>query len=310
MTLDKSYLEYPRRRYGMDHDFHGWSILQSRSPVQWPNNARIALWISIPLEFFPLDQPSQPFKVPGGMVTPYPDLRHFTTRDYGNRVGIARLWRLLDKHGLKASVALNSRVAQRYPYLVDRINARGDEVIAHGVDMGCVHYGGMDAATEAGWVEESVRVLRDASGQAVTGWWSPGKSESWETLRHLVDNDIDYVCDWVNDDMPYQLNDGTGREITAMPHTVEMSDRTLIMDKKHNEDEWFEQIQDQYTVLDGEVERYGGRIVSIVITPYIMGMHYRIKYLDRALSWLAKQPGVWSATGTEILTAFRRNQSS
>lgn len=310
MTVDESYLRYPQRRYGMDHDAHGWSILQSRAPVHWPADARVALWISIPLEFFPLDQPAQPFKVPGGMVTPYPDLRHFTTRDYGNRVGIQRLWKVLDKYGLKASVAMNSRVAQRYPYLVDRINARGDEIIAHGVDMGCVHYGGMASATEARLVAESVSVLRAASGQPVTGWWSPGKSESWETLKHLVDHDIDYVCDWANDDMPYALRDGVGREITAMPHTIEMSDRTLIIDKKHNEDEWLEQIQDQYTVLDNEVDRYGGRIVSIVLTPYIMGLHYRIKYLDRALAWLTAQPGVWSATGAEILNAFQQSNGA
>ncbi len=307
MTLPKEYLEYPNRRYGMDHDIHDWSILQKRDPVEWPGGAKIALWISTSLEFFPLDQPAKPFKVPGGMVTPYPDLRHFTSRDYGNRVGVERLWRVFDKHGLKTSFAVNSKVAERYPHIVDRINDRGDEIIAHGVDMGKVHWGGIEEEAEAALVKESVSVLREMSGQPVTGWWSPGKSESWKTLKHLVDNGIEYCCDWVNDDMPYTLNDGTGRQLTAMPHSGEIWDRTIIATNKHTEDEWVEQIQDQFQVLYDETDRYGGRILSIVLTPYLAGMHYRIKYLNEMFDWLLGHDGVWNATGAEILAAFNDN---
>jgi len=304
MTLEDEYLRYPNRRYGMDHDIYDWSILQQREPVAWPGGAKVALWVSLSLEYFPLDQPSEPFKVPGGMVTQYPDLRHFTSRDYGNRVGIQRLWKVLKKYGITSSVAINSKLAQRYPYLIDKINERGDEIIAHGVDMGKVHYGGMDDGVEAELVEESVSVLRDASGQPVTGWWSPGKSESWHTLKHLADHGIEYVCDWANDDMPYRLRDGTGREVVAMPHSAEIWDRTIIVEKKHNEEEWLEQVQDQFSVLYDETERYGGRVVSLVLTPYIMGMHYRIKYLDQALAWITGHSGVWNATGEEIRAAF------
>jgi len=304
MTVHDDYLRYPNRRYGMDHDIYDWSILQQREPVKWPGGAKVALWISMSLEYFPLDQPKEPFKVPGGMVTQYPDLRHFTSRDYGNRVGIQRLWKVLSKYGLTSSVAINSKLAQRYPYLVDKINQRGDEIIAHGVDMGKVHYGGMDDSVEAALVEESVSVLRTTSGQPVTGWWSPGKSESWYTLKHVADQGIEYVCDWANDDMPYTLRDGTGRQVMAMPHSAEIWDRTIITEKKHNEDEWLEQVQDQFSVLHQETERYGGRIVSLVLTPYIMGMHYRIKYLDKVLAWIMGHSGVWNATGEEIRQAF------
>ena len=306
MTLDDEYLRYPNRRYGMDHDIYDWSILQQRPPVSWPGGAKVALWVSLSLEYFPLDQPSEPFKVPGGMVTQYPDLRHYTSRDYGNRVGIQRLWKVLSKYGITSSVAINSKLAERYPYLIDKVNERGDEIIAHGVDMGKVHYGGMDDGAEAALVEEAVSVLRTASGQPVTGWWSPGKSESWRTLKHVADHGIEYVCDWVNDDMPYKLRDGSGREVVAMPHSAEIWDRTIITDKKHNEDEWLEQVQDQFSALYAETERYGGRVVSIVLTPYIMGMHYRIKYLDKALAWIMGHSGVWNATGEEIRAAFYR----
>jgi len=307
MTVAKEYMEYPMRRYGMDQDFYEWSILFNRKKVQWPNGARVALWITTDLEFFPLDQPAKPFKAPGGMVTSYPDLRHFTTRDYGNRVGIQRIWRVLDKHRIKSSVAMNSMVAERHPYLVNAINARGDEIIAMGVDQGKLHYGGMDDALELAQVTESLTTLRKLSGQPIKGWMSPAKSESWNTLKYVKNAGIEYVCDWVADDMPFELTapDGAGK-LWAMPHSSEISDRKIIIDNKHSEDEFVEQIQDQFTGLYKESEKHGGRILSLSLTPYIMGLHYRIKYLDIALRWLMKQPHVWVANGTQILDAFKK----
>jgi peptidoglycan/xylan/chitin deacetylase (PgdA/CDA1 family) len=305
MTLPKEYLEYPLRRYGYDHDLYDWSILFRRKKVAWPNGAKIALWITTELEYFGLDQPAKPFKAPGGMVTPYPDLRHFTTRDYGNRVGIQRIWTALDRHKIKSSAAVNARVAERYPYLVKQINARGDEIIAGGVDMSALHYGGMDDATEAAQVKTAVETLRRLSGQKVRGWLSPAKSESFNTLKHLVANGIDYVCDWSSDDMPFVMKAPGGGGIVAMPHTAEISDRKIIVDNKHSEDEFVEQIQDQFAWLAREADRFGGRVLSLALVPYISGLHYRIKYLNRALDWLMSQNGVWVATGSEILDAWK-----
>jgi len=304
MTLPQEHLDYPMRRYGMDHDIYTWSMLARRKPVRWPGGASIALWITVNLEFFPLDQPAKPFKAPGGMVTPYPDLRHFTTRDYGNRVGIQRIWRLLDKYQLKSSAVMNSKVAERYPYLVKKIVQRGDEIIAGGVDMGKLHYGGMEDATEAALVKESVETLRRMSGQPVAGWMSPAKSESLRTLSHLKRAGIEYCCDWANDDMPFVLNTPEGA-VWAMPHTNEISDRKIILDYHHSEDEFVEQIKDQFNALRTESVKGGGRILSIALAPHVMGLHYRVKYLDQALAWITSQQDVWSATGSEILDAFK-----
>ena len=90
MALDPQYLEYRNRRYGMDHDLYEWSMLSRRAPITWPNGARVALWVNVAVQFFPLNQRGKPFRPPGGMSTPYPDLRHYTLRDYGNRVGLIR----------------------------------------------------------------------------------------------------------------------------------------------------------------------------------------------------------------------------
>ncbi len=70
MGLPESYLNYPHRGYGMDHDWYEWSMLPRRAAVTWPGGARVAFWVTVALEFFPLDQPADPFRAPGGMVTP------------------------------------------------------------------------------------------------------------------------------------------------------------------------------------------------------------------------------------------------
>ena len=73
-SLPDSYMQFAHRGYGMDQRWYEWSMLHQREPVRWPAGARVAVWVNVALEFFPLDQPAQPFKAPGGMVTPYPDL--------------------------------------------------------------------------------------------------------------------------------------------------------------------------------------------------------------------------------------------
>ena len=97
MSVPPDYLKYAHRRYGMDHDRYIWSALPRRKKVNWPGGARVALWIVPALEWFPLDMKGKPFKPPGALVTAYPDLRHYTLRDYGNRVGIFRVMKALER---------------------------------------------------------------------------------------------------------------------------------------------------------------------------------------------------------------------
>ncbi len=307
MSLGDDYLKYSKRNYGMDHDRYQWSILQKRRPVTWPGGARVALWVVPALEFFPLDQPAMPFKAPGGMVTPYPDLRHYTLRDYGNRVGVFRVFEVLDRLGVKASVAVNSKVAERYPFLIHEIDRRDWEIIAHGVDMGRLHYGGMDEAEEAALIAESLGTLRSMSGQPVTGWLSPAKSESMNTLDLIAAKGIAYVCDWINDDMPFPIKTESG-EIHSMPHSHEIDDQTIMLHYLHSEAEFAQQVSDQFRVLYDEAGEQGGRIMAITIHPWMSGQPHRIQALESALAQIMAHDGVWSATGAEILAAFKAQQ--
>jgi allantoinase len=305
--LPEDYLSYPLRRYGMDHDRYAWSMLPRRKPVVWPQDARIALWVVPALEWFPLNMAGVPFKPPGAMQTAYPDLRHYTLRDYGNRVGIFRIMQALQAHGIAATVAVNAAVALRYPALLQRCVSLGWEVMAHGLDMDHLHHGGLDPQEEGRWIGQTLEVLRQASGQAVRGWLSPAKSESFKTLDLLGQAGLDYVCDWVNDDMPYAMRTDSG-PLVAMPHPIDIDDYTILVNNHHTENDFRDQLIDHFDVLYREARPGHGRIMAISLHPWVIGQPYRIGALEEALAHIMKHRGVWAATGSQILDTWQGQQ--
>ena len=308
MSLPTDYLDYPLRRYGMDHDRYDWSMLPQRRPVAWPQGARIALWVVPALEWFPLDMKGLPFKPPGAMQTAYPDLRHYTLRDYGNRVGIFRIMQALEQHGIKASAAVNAAVAVRYPALIKACLSRGWEIIANGLDMDHLHHGALAPEEERQWIKQSMDILQQASGARVRGWLSPAKSESHATLDLLAEAGLDYVCDWVNDDMPYAMRSSAGA-LHAMPHPIDIDDHTILVQNHHTEDDFRDQLIDQFDLLYRESSPESGRVMAISLHPWVIGQPYRIRALEEALAHIMRHSGVWAATGSEILDAWKAAQA-
>ena len=305
MSLPDEYLQYPHRSYGMDH----WSMLGDRKPVAWPGGAKLALWINVSLQFFPLNQQGKPFPPPGGMTMPYPDLRHFTLRDYGNRVGIYRILDALDRFDLKASFAINGQLAERAPYLINRIVERGDEILGHGWNMDSLPYGGMDEDAERELVRRTLDVLRATSGQPVRGWLSPARNESERTPEMLCEHGIDYFCDWVNDDMPYPFRTDNG-PLTSLPLSTELEDRFVVMNNLHSEQSWCEQLCDACDMLLAEADTQGGRILAISLHPWLIGQPHRIGKLETALEYITGQAGVWNAGAAEIVDCWKNQQDS
>src|SRR5690606_10112244 len=185
MSLDRSFLEYPQLRHGMDHDRYAWSMLAQRAPVRWPGDRPLALWINLALEHFPLNPKGEGFKPHGAMVMPYPDLRHYTLRDYGNRVGVFRVLDALEKYGLRASTAVNGELAERYPALLRRLRARSAELVAHGWNMDSVHHGGLSPEREGDYIQRARDALPPYAEGPLRGCLSPARTPSENTPELL-----------------------------------------------------------------------------------------------------------------------------
>ena len=304
MPMPESYLQYPARRYGMDHDRYDWSDFFQRKPVVWPQGARIALSIVTHVQHFPLDMPAKPFKAPGALMMPYPDFRYYTNRDYGNRMGIFRILKLLREKNLTSSFAVNAILAECYPSLIAAIVADGHEVVAHGYDMGKVHHSGLSTEEETTLIARSLGLLRKVSGQAVQGWLSPGRAQSFNTPDLLAGQQVTYCFDWANDDLPYEMRSKNGA-LLAMPLAYETDDRVAADEYFHSEPEWVQQIKDRFDVLYRESATMGGRMMSLPLHSWVSGMPYRVEYLREALDYMMSHEGVWCAPAQEICTAFR-----
>ena len=297
-------LDYPNRRYGNDHDRYEWSMLTDRAPVSWPDGKTLAVFVAVPLQFFPLNPKGEPVKVPGNMTMPYPDLRHYTLRDYGNRVGIHRVLKALDAAHITPTFAVNTRLFEREPLLRQLILDRGNEIMGHSWSMDTPHAGGLDEAAERELVQRSLSRLRELTGQPVRGWLSPGKFNSPNTPDLIAAEGIEYFCDWVNDELPYKWNVASGN-LWSMPLATEISDTFTLVDNLHSEQSWADQVCDAADLLLAESREQGGRILTLTLTPWLVGQPHRIKHVERVLAHINGLDGVWSASGSEIFDAAR-----
>lgn len=304
MSLDPGYTRYPKRRHGYDHGIYDWSAMHQRAPVTWPEGKSVAVWLCVSLEWFPITPSDDPFRAPGHMVTPYPDYRHYTAREYGTRIGVYRLLEAFEKAGVKASFATNGAIAQRYPEVVQEIVAAGHEIIAHSTDMNGTIASGMGEGVERGLIESSLSELAKITGKQPQGWLSIARSQSFDTPDLLKASGVKFCCDWVNDELPYRFSNG----LINLPLNHELSDRQIVTVQQKSVDSYAESMCDAFDWLTGEAAQYGGRMLPMHITPYIMGLPYRIGGFEELLQDLAARPEAWFATGGEIVENWEAQQ--
>jgi peptidoglycan/xylan/chitin deacetylase (PgdA/CDA1 family) len=306
MSLPDDYLVYPHRSYGMDQTLYDWRPAQARPAIRWPGGCAVAAMIVVPIEHHGLTPPGKPFKHPGAMVTPYPDLRHYTSRDYGNRVGVFRILRALDQAGLKATFAVNAEQLVRLAPLVEAAVEAGHEIAAHGLSPEHIHWSGLEAGVEADWINE-VRQKFEAVNLTPRVWLSPARQQSFATLDLLARSGFDICLDWEQDETPTPMTTPSGA-VTALPLSNELDDRTLLIDRRQTEADWAAQILEARDYLKAGAERHGGRVLGFSLTPYVVGQPFRIHALRQVLGDLAADPAVWTATASEIVAAAGQYQ--
>ena len=109
---------------------------------------------------------------------PFPDVTAWSHREYGHRVGIFRVLDVLDKHGIKPTIAMDVLTAEHYPFLVRHCLGRGGEIIGHGISVSRMITSRMSEAEERDYIQTSVQALTRATGTAPVGWLGPEYGES------------------------------------------------------------------------------------------------------------------------------------
>lgn len=275
---------------------------RDRPKIVWPGGKKLAFWVAPNLEFYELDPPANPFRK--SWTKPSPDVVGYSHRDYANRVGHWRMAEVMEKYGVKGSVSLSVALCQHHPEVVEHANALGWEFFSHGIYNTRYVYG-MDEAQERAVIEDSIRTVREATGQTIKGWLAPALTHTERTFDLIAEYGLSYTCDLFQDDQPQPLHTAKGR-LMSMPYSLEINDHYGFFIYNMSPREYARTLIRQYERLVAEGET-SGTVMCIPLHSYLIGQPHRIGPFEEALKVITSDPRVWVTRACDIAEFFDRH---
>lgn len=280
--------------------------LPERRPLRWPDDKRVALLITVNLETWDLIKDTdKPYYAGGPAILPdtlpgnTPDFPNFMWREYGQRVGVWRLFELFDSLQFTPGCTINAVTALRRRQMVDAALQRGCEILAHNYEQGeLLTDAAHDIERERAIIRRTLEVYEQACGRKALGWLSSSLRGTLNTAGILAQHGLKFYCDLMNDDQPYLVQTDHG-PIVSIPYSNEINDFTLLTRRNHTTSEYRDILIEELSVLHEEGARTG-RIMNLGIHPHVSGRAYRIRALREFIEFARTLPGVWFATRREI----------
>lgn len=272
----------------------------SRPRLPAPNGKPLLVHVVVNVEHWRFED-AMPRKIvtpPHGRET-IPDVPNFSWADYGMRCGLPRIMDALAARGITASTSFNAGVIDAYPQAAEAMREAGWEFIGHGM-----HQKALNAeANERETIEAALDKIDRFTGERPTGWLSPGLRETHDTPDILRACGVDYVCDWVVDDVPDWMTTKHG-PLIAMPYNLEINDSIVYAVEKHQSPEMHRRLVDTVNCFDREVQKQV-RVLALGLHPHLIGVPHRIGYLEQMLDLLAARNDTAFLQGRDIARWFR-----
>jgi peptidoglycan/xylan/chitin deacetylase (PgdA/CDA1 family) len=170
----------------------------------------------------------------------------------------------------------------------------GWEFIGHGVHQKALNH----ADGEESLIVTALDMIQSFTGTRPRGWLSPGLRESFDTPEILKRQGVDYVCDWVVDDVPRWMSTREG-PLLSVPYNVEINDSIIYAIEKHSSPEMLLRLENTLRLFEREAKTHP-RVLAIGLHPHLIGVPHRFEYLERMLDVLMKSPQVTFMTGSQI----------
>jgi peptidoglycan/xylan/chitin deacetylase (PgdA/CDA1 family) len=122
---------------------------------------------------------------------------------YGPRVGVPKLLAILRRRGIRATFFVPGFTAECYPHVLRAIAEEGHEIGHHGYLHEPMQ--GIDAATEARYLDRGLAALRNVAGVVPAGYRAPWWEMNWHTPRLLADRGFTYDSSLLDGDVPYRF---------------------------------------------------------------------------------------------------------
>ncbi|MBC8226756.1 MAG: polysaccharide deacetylase [Gammaproteobacteria bacterium] len=278
----------------------------NRRKLSWPENKRLAIIITINLETWDLTKKTdKPYYAGGPPILPdllpgnVPDFPNYMWREYGQRVGVWRLFELFDRLGIKPGCTVNAETCNRRREMVDAAMKRGYELIPHNFEQGELltnFYNNPKKEEEL--IKRTLKVFEETTKTKPKGWLSSSLRGTLNTADILVRNGLKFYCDTMNDDQPYMIETPSG-EITAVPYNNEINDFTLLTRRGHTTDEFRDILLEEMSVLYEE-SITTAKIMNIGLHPHVSGRAYRIRAIKEFIQEAQKLEGVWWTTRSDL----------
>ena len=278
-------------------DFVRYAPVISRPPISWPGGKRLAVWIVPNIEFYEFTPPPAIGRETWDRVPSHPDVREYGFRDYGNRVGIWRMDEVLQDYPVRPTVSLNLALLDHFPEIAALIRERGWGVMSHGIYNTRFLYG-MDEAAERAFYRDNIDSLKRHTGQDLKGILTPAITNTERTPALIAESGMTYHADWVHDDVPVPII-VPGRRLISMPYSYDLNDAPLWDGRPYGGRYFVDACKAAFDRLYRESED-GGRVMCIALHPYQIGQPHHVGHLREILDHIARQAGVWFATGDDI----------
>ena len=232
-----------------------------------------------------------------------PDVPNFSWADYGMRAGLPRIMQALAERNIPASTSFNAGVIDAYPQAAEAMKKAGWEFIGHGMHQKTLNAAGAAPNAERDLIEACLAKIGDFTGTRPRGWLSPGLRETYDTPDILKACGLDYVFDWVIDDLPDWMTTKAG-PLIAMPYNLEINDSIIYAVERHSSPEMYQRVVDTVATFEREMT-VQPRVLALGLHPHLIGVPHRIGYLHKMLDLLARRDDVVFMQGHQIADWFK-----
>jgi peptidoglycan/xylan/chitin deacetylase (PgdA/CDA1 family) len=276
-----------------------YQMFSERRPLAPLDGKPLMVHVVVNVEYWPFEQqmPRAALPAPHGKA-PIPDVGNFSWVEYGMRIGMPRLLRLISERGLPASTFMNAACADVYPSAAEAMLKAGWEFVGHG----WIQKSLQTEEDERAVIERSLARLEQLTGQRPRGWFGPGAGESFDTPDLMKAAGIEWLADWFVDDLPCWMRTKHG-PLIAMPYTIELNDVPLYVIQQQTSEEMLRRLEMTLRVFEQELASQP-RVLTIALHPHVMGVAHRADVLARCLDLLMRRDDAVFVTGSAIADWF------
>jgi len=287
-----------------------------RKPLKWPDSKRLAVILTTNLEYWDPVQDSDKKYYPGGPGIVGGDLPgnvydnpNFTWREYGQRVGVWRMFDVFDAEGVPSSCTINAKIAVERREIVDAALERNFEIVAHNYvqDELLTDYM-FDEDAERRVIRRTLDIYEEVCGRKARGWLSSSLRSTLNTIDILAEEGLLFVTDLLNDDQPYLVHTRSGRPMVSVSYTSEVNDFSFLR-QGLSADTGLQMFKEQFDWLYAE-SAASGRFMNIGLHPHVIGQPFRIRALRDFIRYAKTFDDVWFATREEIAEWYLQTHQS